>query len=105
MDIMARRYDKHNYNCFHFAIDVWKLETGEDISFLLTGGRQRFQRVKRAVGIALALMHRPRLVSHIGVFVNGRILHLPEHGSPKREHPDIAMLGYKQIRYYKRKLD
>lgn len=117
--LMERRYDRVRYNCAHFAADVWRLETGEELLPLLAPIMdQRAPRVPRELGLlfrshdgrpddrtrALVVMRRAGSASHVGVFLRGRVLHLHERG-PEFLPPHVATRGFETVSYYTRRED
>ena len=106
-------YHKKNYNCAHFVAEVWKYLTGEDISyklncffepeasrkFKLSDGKN-FKRVNPSNDtFSIALMQRAGHTPHVGIFINGRILHIHENGV-ECQPVDVASRGFKRVRYY-----
>jgi len=111
--LMGKVYDKNKYNCAHFTIDVWKVITGEDITEAFKGLleplkynkatmslREGFKRLKEPVNPCIVLMNRKGSTPHVGVWYNGKVLHLTESGAIYAPL-DVAMLGFKQRRFYK----
>ena len=110
--LLAKKYDKNTYNCAHFTIDAWKLLTGKDITEAFKGLlaplkdnkasmslRSGFKRLQEPISPCIVLMNRKGNTPHVGVWYNGKVLHLQESGaiySPL----SIAMLGFKQRRFY-----
>lgn len=100
---MGRRHRGPEYSCLHFAAEAWALLTGEDLVERLGAGLRsgsRFERLARPSSPCLVLMRRPRAPSHVGVYLRGSVAHLTERGV-RLEHPDIATLGYSEVRYYR----
>lgn len=115
--LMGREYDRHRYNCAHFAAEVWRLETGEELLPLLTPLMDpRAPRVPRELGLmfrshdgvpgrgvrAIVVMRRAGSASHVGVFLRGRVLHLHERG-PEFLPPAVASRGFETVTYYVRR--
>lgn len=112
-DLMSRPYDERAWNCAHFAAEVWRRETGEEIVDLLTpatrpGGRiprvlgSLFERSAQAPRLALAVLRRKRERPHLGILVRGRLVHLRPTGVESMA-PEIAVLGYDSVTYYVRR--
>lgn len=111
-DLFWKQYDRQNYNCAHFARDVWQIETGADITetlsgFLLPPGerkvdpglRRKFKRLSKPVSPCIVLMHRPKSVPHVGVYLRGKVIHLHEKGV-EFVSMDIATRGFKKMGFY-----
>lgn len=92
---IVKEYDKKNYNCWHFACDVWSSMTGQLYTPDKVDNYQPTSQLhERALNIAqqfvtldspkspcFVLMRRQRLEPHVGIFMNGNILHLNERGA------------------------
>ena len=104
------QYDDHDYNCLHFAVDVYRDITGNDMALyvddLLTGRDKRkidiaklknFALLDNACDPCLALMHGSEL--HAGIYHQSKIIHLTETGA-QCIPPHIAELKHGRITYY-----
>jgi hypothetical protein len=111
-DLFAIKYDRQNYNCAHFARDVWQRETGQDITetlsgFLLPPGersvranlRHKFKRLQTPKSPCIVLMHRKNSVPHVGVYLRDKVIHLHEKGVEFMPL-DIATRGFKKLGFY-----
>lgn len=109
---LGRTYDRRRYDCLHFAADVWRDLTGEDLRERLAGllgapadrhVRLRHLRAFRHLAAprspCLVLFQRPRTPPHIGVFLRGRVLHLREQGAV-HQPLELAALGWTSVRCY-----
>lgn len=103
-------YDDANYNCLHFAVDVYRDLTGCDMGVfvgeLLTGRDKRrvnpaalknFEQLDAPIDPCLALMHGVEL--HAGIYHQGQIIHFNESGA-QVQPPHIAELRHGRIKYY-----
>lgn len=103
-------YDDANYNCLHFAVDVYRDLTGIDMIFYLDGlmtGRgnrvieteklKQFKPLDAPIEPCLALMHGAEL--HAGIYHDGLIFHFNESGA-QCQPPHIAELRHGRIKYY-----
>jgi len=111
---LGARWRGDDYNCLHFATDVWRDLTGEDVTEGLiatmaqtTAERRMTRRAVRAFSRlegpqdpCLVLMRRPRSEPHVGVFMRGRVLHLTERGAEFME-PAVASRGFKEVVYFR----
>ena len=95
-------YNKKSYNCFHFARDVWRELTGGDS---LIGSprelRSIFERIKSPIDPCLVVFTGGR-DTHIGVYFEGRVMHLTESGV-SRERLASASVGFKKVSFYREK--
>ena len=80
------RYNADSYCCEHFLIDAYRHYTGIDLSpKLLTGGffnasnLRQFERVDTPKQHTIVLF-RDKNKAHVGLWIDGRVLHLEPHG-------------------------
>ena len=105
-----KRYDDDDYNCLHFAVDIYRDITGKDMGVyvgeLLTGRKKRkintnklkeFDQLKTPCDPCLAIMHGAEL--HTGIYHQDKIIHLTESGA-QCIPPHIAELKHGRITYY-----
>lgn len=110
---LDRKYHADNYNCAHFVCEAWDEVTGEPMgdrlrSFLLPRGertatyplRRAFKRLDRPASPCLALMRRVGIAPHIGIFKNGRILHITESGV-RFEPFSLAVMHFNKVEFFK----
>jgi hypothetical protein len=98
------QYHKTQYNCGHFACDVYNYLTGADIEVptgtVSTVSLRRFvNKLSDPVSPCLAVMSRPHYTTHVGVYINGKIMHLTEQGA-RIEDVDVASLLFSKVRFY-----
>lgn len=106
-------YNRQSYNCAHFVCDVWKRVTGASIDHTLEGFlhppsarradpalRRAFVRLGQPVSPCIVLMQRAKSAPHVGVYLNGRVLHIHEHGV-EFQPVDVASRGFDRVRFYK----
>lgn len=108
---LGRRYDRTEYNCLHFARDVWRDLTGVDITTRLEGllspqnrhptrrHLRNFQLLQAPRDPCLVLMVRHRAAPHLGVYLRGRVLHIHDLGVEFLP-VDVASRGFQNVRYY-----
>jgi hypothetical protein len=98
------------YNCWNFACDVWKDVTGQDISSripkhtsvrdLVQDHASRLTPLVEPESPCLVMMQSNRKIPHIGVFVNGSVLHMNEKGA-FRQPLSRASIGYHTLNFYR----
>lgn len=111
-DEFLDRVPRSGYNCLDFVREVWLAATGTDIAGAfprLTGpfkdrraclsGRKKFKRLLEPSKLCLVFMQRPFTKPHIGVWIDGRVLHLKESGV-EFQPLAIACGYYKIISFY-----
>lgn len=103
------KYDKKSYNCYHFSCDVWRHLTGEDLSQIIDDQMQttgilyrryvrQFRELVKPVSPCLVIMQNPHEITHMGIFYNGRVLHLTESGT-EYQPPIVACRHHLEVRY------
>jgi hypothetical protein len=93
VDPFLDRVQTREYNCLDFTREVWLDMTGEDITARLTGlvgafvdrkpnlsGVKSFKRLPGPISPCIVVMQRFHFIPHVGIFWNGRILHLTNRG-------------------------
>ena len=109
---LDRKYDSANYNCAHFVCDVFKDLFNTDYYKILQAVLlPTMERRLRSVNLGhlerlavprspcLALFQVGRNTPHVGVWLDGRILHIKESGVEYSRLEDI-MLGFKKVRFF-----
>ncbi|WP_352338294.1 hypothetical protein [Psychrobacter sp. 16-MNA-CIBAN-0192] len=104
------RYDDDEYNCLHFAVDIYRDITGKDMGIyvgeLLTGRKKRkintdklkeFKQLKAPSDPCLVIMHGAEL--HTGIYHQDKIMHFNDLGVHCAA-PHIAESRYGRITYY-----
>lgn len=99
---MDKEYDFVNYNCAHFAVEIWQCMTGQIIDAQLcglNGLRKTFILLKNPLSPCIVLMQNKNGENHIGVFIRDKVLHLRENGVC---FESIYLIGlkFKRINYY-----
>jgi hypothetical protein len=110
-----RKFQRPEYTCMHFADEVWQHVTGEGLSDRLgallgppearrftKAQRTAFTRLERPVSPCVAIMQSgaPGASPHVGIYLEGRILHITKEGV-EFLFPEFAARGFKTVRYYK----
>ena len=111
--LLDKRYDSDNYHCVHFVIDAGKHLfnydfsanfLGLDKSLTHNGTPSRHtvahsQRADTPTDGTVVLMTKLDNGLHVGLYLDGRVLHLTEQGV---RFETVRALGrmYKRIRYY-----
>lgn len=92
---ITKEYHGRNYNCWHFACDVWSALSGQvyaadpvdvelnpsalhEQALQMTG---QFTTLDKPRSPCFVLMRRQRLNPHVGVYINGKVLSLNERGA------------------------
>lgn len=111
---LFRVFHSKDYNCAHFAREVWESLTGENIDKKLgtmlteaaksrhftTNLRREFKRLPAAVDPCLVIMRRPRSAPHIGVYVRGKVIHITELGV-HYQPVHMAARCFNSVEYFK----
>lgn len=109
---LYKRYNRETYNCAHFACDVWKALTGQNIETELAGFlrppkdrrvdpalRRHFRKLAQPESPCLVLMQRRKSVPHAGVYVRGKIIHIHELGVEYLP-VEVATRGFDKLGFY-----
>jgi hypothetical protein len=115
---LSKTYDIQSYNCLHFASDIWREITGEDLRERLGGNvyesrsinksfRRDWKQIAVPSDLCLAVFSRsrkdpkvePYQPSHVGVWFKGLVGHLTEAGACWQEI-DLARRGYNKVTFY-----
>lgn len=114
----GREFNMRSYNCWDFTRDVWKDLTGVDI------GDREVPRTYRAMDEAIRLQlgeksvtdleeiqvpetpcivhfSRPGSLAHIGVFLNGKVLHLSPRQNVVLDAFRVVASNFSQTRFYR----
>lgn len=107
----GRQYSRTHYNCAHFASDVWRDATGEDIGPHLIGcfaGRgettvslamaRAFKVLAAPTKLCMVLFQGRRTPPHIGVMWRGKVLHLVPRGV-EYQPLEVAGMGFNRVRF------
>ena len=113
LDGFLDRMPRPGYNCLDFVREVWQAMTGLDITDRLTGlqgdfldrkatksGYVAFSQLKGPLHPCLVVMQRGKMVPHIGVYINGKIMHMTGRGVQLMP-PVVARGYYTKLRYYR----
>lgn len=112
IDRFLDRMPGPKYNCLDFTREVWLSMTGQDITVKLTGlvgafadrkanlsGVKGFKRLQEPQSPCFIVMQRFKFVPHLGIWLDGRILHLTNRGV-QYQPLVVARSYYQTIRYY-----
>lgn len=112
IDKFLNRMPSKTYNCLDFVREAWLDMTGDDISERLPGltvafAERRgsadrvkgFQRLEQPSNPCIAVFQRKNTTPHMGIYLNGRILHL--HGNGVEFQPLVVARQYfRRVAYY-----
>jgi hypothetical protein len=117
-DWLGRQFHWKTYNCWDFAREVWLAHSGVDAgkreplawnkeSLVNAFSDQRFdvegsifKRIAKPVDPCLALFVRPGVLSHCGVWVRGKVLHLPIKRQAVLQPLEDVMAEFTEVRWY-----
>jgi hypothetical protein len=112
IDKFLGKMPSKTYNCLDVAREVWLHICGEDITARFPSpisGKHlslealrtiRFEQLREPVSPCFVLMRRFRLSPHIGVYLDGRIIHLTSYGV-QFQLPELATMFSSSVRYYR----
>lgn len=108
--LFNRVYHEKDYNCLHFTAEVWAIITGENLLELTYDVinnthkhfkcKRKFITLEKPESPCIVIMKRPCCNSHVGVFIDNRIIHLTELGV-ECYSIDIASRGFNKLRFVK----
>lgn len=110
---LSRTYHADKYTCLHFADDVWRELRGEslidrlhgidgtqaNIGIMQSSAMRNFRKLSRPESPCIVFFRNPGFYNHVGIFVDGSILHLTETGAAYQRINVIAP-QFKRIGYY-----
>lgn len=115
----GKEFSWRHYNCWDFLRDVWLDATGQDLGsrkppeVSKDGFRRAFveqqgdvenkllQRIMEPVTPCVALLERPGVMSHVGIFMKGKLFHLHPDKGVVLEPMEVASLGFQQVKFYR----
>lgn len=110
---LQKTLNTRTYNCWNFVQEVWRDLTGVDLGNQTPSDHSIESYKKTAVAFSatlekisevqdpcIVLMLRDRVQPHIGVYYNGRLLHLNARGAEYRP-VDQVTASYTSVQYYK----
>lgn len=111
-EFFYKTYSEGDYDCLDFSAEVWTFLTGQDLRAALgallegavsrqvrQGHRRHFVALDAPRSPCLAYMSRPRGGPHIGVYLDGSILHI-HAGGVEFQPPEVAARAFTKVRYY-----
>ena len=91
-----------SYTCNEFACEVWQHMTGEDLTERLTAflnGTGGFKQLSVPESPCIAMFLRKNADNHVGIFIDGKLLHLTSKGV---HYINLEIIqGFQQPRFYK----
>lgn len=109
---LDREYNESKYNCASLTCEVWKDLTGIDISNALgecckaredrrvsAHGLAVFQRLNGPVSPCIALFQVQRREPHVGIWLDGKILHITRNGV-EWSCLELVMINFDKVRFY-----
>lgn len=109
IDKFFNRVYSADYNCLAFVREVWQDMTGVDVlkrlPWLLDGKREGlggingFRRLESPVSPCIAVFQRKGATPHVGIFLDGRILHIHERGV-EFQPLIVAKTYFRRVQYY-----
>lgn len=111
----SRRYVIGQYNCFHFAAEVWRDLCGQDVIKLfgdavVQGAKYRklnrqmvsgFKYLNEPEDPCFVLFRNRRQSPHIGIYLRGRVLHIRYNMGVRFEPIHMAQFGFTHTRFFK----
>jgi hypothetical protein len=110
---LSKTFKHKTYNCYDFVREVWLELTGVDLGAQTPSVQNVQSYTEKALQVAntlgrleqpddpsIVLFQRARLEPHIGVYMNGRVLHLTRTGAYYVALSQVSA-GYPTVTFYK----
>lgn len=110
--LFDRVHDCKAYNCVHFLCEAWQHVTGTDLrprmrSFYCSiadmhadkATMRQLQPIKQPISPCIVLLTSVGHASHVGLYYNGKVLHLSEQGVQYMPL-HIVQLTFNRTRFY-----
>lgn len=110
---LSKTFNHRNYNCYHFVREVWLELTGIDLGDQAPETVSAQSYTEKALQVAntlerlqspsdpcIVLLQRARIEPHIGVYVDGKVLHLTRTGAYFMTLNQVTP-GYPTVSFYK----
>lgn len=103
-ELLSREY-KPTYTCNEFACEAWQLITGENLNdrlmkWLNDPDSQAFKRLDHPISPCLVMFkNHPRSSTHVGLFFEGKLLHLSARGA-QFVPIEVVALHFRSVSYY-----
>lgn len=112
-DYLLKKFDIRTYNCWDLVREVWLRLMDQDLGspellhftthemsdVVEAWSDLRYREIDAPQSPCIVLMIRPRYMPHVGVYYNGRVLHIKRSGA-QYQPIEVASLGFSQVRYY-----
>lgn len=108
----GKKYHPRDYNCAHFVCDVLAAVKSPVMGELLRGflcAKKNRKALKddlskiillnAPIDWCVVLFQRPKAATHVGIYLNGRVLHLSKQ-SVQYQPLDVVALGFKKVRFF-----
>lgn len=95
-----------NYDCLNFACEFWVYLTGSDVASTLEASRsvkktilKRIDTLDKPINPCFVIFQGLNKNSHVGIYVNGKVLHFSTFGL-RYEELDTARIGFNKERFF-----
>lgn len=101
-NLLGKAYQPE-YTCYEFACDAWQHIADENLTERMQeflNGIGAFTRLEVPASPCIAFFYRTdKSPTHVGLFIDGRILHLGFRGA-QYVPLDLLMTTFKEVRFY-----
>jgi hypothetical protein len=106
-------HDMGKYNCWDFIRDVWlevkdqdigkrtpKTVTLKNLKSKFIEEESQFKKIDSPISPCIVLFRRKKSLPHVGVYLEGFVLHLPEKQTSRMDKLEIVGKGFTEIGFY-----
>lgn len=107
-----RKYNASDYNCAHFACEVWEGLCGKQftdaLKFLLCGPSKRravladlksINIMREPQDPCIVYLKAPLRAPHVGVWIRGKVFHITKEWGVQYQPLDVVSFGFKRVRF------
>lgn len=99
---LQRTFKLRGYNCWSLVREFWKDHTGEDLGPVIgfsDSKKLTYQKLDKPQSPCIALFLSPGKIPHVGVYWNGKVLHIKQAGA-QYVPLNVASFGFQTTEFY-----
>lgn len=111
-NLLRKKFDMRTYNCWHFTRDAWLALTGHDLGDRMSAVAlpsamiekieeqvKTLTEIEQPQSPCIVVFSGPRVVPHIGVFYDGKLLQIGKEGATYAPL-HVTARHFPEARYY-----